>query len=362
MKFIATILTALFLSAGLLASPTWAVDAGQHDAEAVPLLQLRESFAGMADGLPPVADWVTDFSFDDAAAPVVRDGFLTTADPDHAAGGSYRIAQMGGDVTTVGAEFAFSSYTQVGGVLCLSIQATSIATDTPVPVSPVHLNVSPTEWRLDVNAEHGTGVEPISGGTFATPLASDGRTLHRVEINLDRAAGRVVLDLPDGRHVVEHPSLALPGAFVYVEPFKWPGLPLAGQANALVSSWWAATGEVQAQQPGEAIATTPAVSTLASPTTLAASALAAPSLRAKAQRDGWVRLAWNRNPAADATRVWMRKVGENRTAWTPLWADVAAPASSYRLRLKGGKVYQFKAAAVGATVSARSMVVKVRTR
>lgn len=235
MKHLLGTIAAALVASVLMAAPSHATAARD----------LHESFTALPDGATPVVDSVTDFSYNAAATPVVRGGFLTTATPDEADGGSYRIADLGADVSKLGAEFAFSPYTRAGGVLCLSIQAESIATMTHgVPVSPVHLIVSPTFWSLDVNVERGTEVEPTFSGTFARPLTADGATLHRVDVVLDRAAGRVVLDLPDGRHILEHPAFKLAGEFAYVEAFKSSSTPLPPQANALVSSWWASSGAV----------------------------------------------------------------------------------------------------------------------
>src|SRR3546814_10791835 len=91
-------------------------------------------------------------------------------------GGSYRIARLDADVTRVGATFAFTEHTMAGGLLCLSIQAGSIAEDGPVPVSPMHLVIHPNRWEIDVNSEAGTGVEGVTGGQFAERLISDGQT------------------------------------------------------------------------------------------------------------------------------------------------------------------------------------------
>lgn len=217
-------------------------------------VELHESFAEMPDG-PAPAESVTNFSGGrDAAAPYVRDGFLTTADPDRAVGGSYRIARLAGEVSRIGAEFAFTPHSAVGGVLCLSIQSGSIADTSPVvPASPVHFIVTPTGWALDVNRVAGESVERVASGDFAAPLASDGSTLHRVELVLDRVAGKLRITLPEQVLTFSHEAFALAGDHVYVEPFKSPlGGPIAEQTDALVRSWWADGGAVSVD--GEAVA------------------------------------------------------------------------------------------------------------
>lgn len=228
---------------------------------------LHESFSLVADGPAPSFAGtlpVTNYQSSPGATPHVRAGYLTTANPDEALGGSYRIANLGSDVTRVGASFAFTPHTARGGVLCLSIQAESIAVGDPVPLSPAHFVIGATGWSLDVNAEAGTGVDVLVGGKFDTPLASDGVTLHRIDVELDRAASKLRLTLPDGsRRTFTNAAFGLAGQHVYVEPFKSPqGGPLANQANALVSEWWADTAPVVVDESGEAVAiedATPAV-------------------------------------------------------------------------------------------------------
>jgi hypothetical protein len=215
---------------------------------AEPVLALHESFAAEPDGPAPTNMVGTEvpvsnfYKESSAAAPHVRNGFLTTAEPDTALGGSYRIAELDAEVTTVGASFAFTPYTRTGGLLCLSIQDDSIATAEPVPVSPLHFQISPTGWAVDVNAEAGTGVEPVVAHSFADPLTADGHTLHRVEIVLDRAAQAVRITLPDGTtETLTHEAFGLPGSHVYVEPFKVMASRAADRTDALVREWWADT-------------------------------------------------------------------------------------------------------------------------
>lgn len=270
-------------------------------ADPAPVLELRESFADVADGPAPTtlldgAAPVANHQLVDGSAPWVRDGFLTTADPDAAVAGSYRIARLGADVTRVGATFAFTEHTTAGGLLCLSIQAGSIAEDGPVPVSPVHLVIHPGGWEIDANAEAGTGVESVTGGRFAEPLVSDGRTLHTVEILLDRAAGVVRLSLPDGStETLVWSGFNLPGAHVYVEPFKTPGN-LGEKADALVREWWASSepvtlGAVAQPEPAPAV------------TEVEAQAPKAPR-KVRATRDGRrVVVTWREVADADRYRV-----------------------------------------------------------
>lgn len=207
--------------------------------------ELREAFGSMSDGAAPAAavtrQTTTNFSFYAGALPYIRDGFLSTTDPTTAQAGSYRIAQLTNPVLRVGARFAFSTYSVDGGLLALSIQATSISlkTEGQVPVCPMHLTISPTTWSLDVNDTDNTAVETVASGTFDVPLTADSTTLHTVEVVLDRDRQKCYVTFPDGDTVEFSDSrFALPGAYVYVEPFKTAGS-LSSKANALVREWWA---------------------------------------------------------------------------------------------------------------------------
>lgn len=208
-------------------------------------VELRESFTGMADGAPPTVaatrQSMTNFAYYAGAMPYVRSGLLSTTTPDSATAGSYRIAQLTGPVIRCGARFAFSPYTAPGGLLALSIQATSISTkaEGQVPVSPMHLTVSPTGWALDVNDTENTAVETVASGTFDAALTADSTTLHSVEALLDRDRQQCFVTLPDGETFVFSDSrFALPGTYVYVEPFKTAGS-LSTKTNGLVKEWWA---------------------------------------------------------------------------------------------------------------------------
>lgn len=254
------------LLATLAATLTLTISPAAAETPALPL-ELHEVFASVPDGPAPAtlvgtSTPVTNWQVSPGAAPYVRGGHLTTTDPATALGGAYRIAELGADVSYVGTEFVLTPETAEGGVLCLSIQADNIATDAgaDVPVSPVHLVVGSRQWYLDVNAEPNTRVENAFSGTFAQPLPTDGETVLRMDLVLDRSTSSLRLSLPDGSvRTLTHPGFALPGRFAYVEPFKTPGPPLAGQSNALVSSWWATTQPVAVVPPVPAVPVTPVV-------------------------------------------------------------------------------------------------------
>lgn len=209
-------------------------------------MELRENFEGAADGTPSTSaatgQTMTDYApAGSASVLTVTDGFLSTFDPPNASFGSYRIAQLTGDVVRVGARFAFTPWTVAGGVMCLSIQAASIATDPAVPVCPLHFQITPTDWKVDVNDTAGTAVETVAAGTFAAALTADTATMHSVEAILDRDRGTCHLSLPDGQQVTLTDSrFSLPGTWVYVEPFKSGGS-LTSKTSALIKSWWADT-------------------------------------------------------------------------------------------------------------------------
>lgn len=296
MKIAATLAGALFAIG--LASPAVA---STPDA-------VHEVFANVADGPAPAADGITNYGGPtQSTVPYVRDGYLTTTDPDAAVGGSYRIAELASDVTRVGASFAFTPFTVKDGALCLSIQGTSIAEGEPVPTSPVHLVVTPFGWSLDVNTEAGTGVEVFTGGKFATPLTTDGATQYRVEVELDRAHDTVRLSLPDGTvRTFAHEAFGQAGRFVYVEPFKSAlAGPAADQTDALVSEWWATSEPMQLA--ADAVEPTPAAPVAEAPVVVqpavVAVALTAPAGVKAVRKGGRVVVRWQAVDAAESYRV-----------------------------------------------------------
>lgn len=203
----------------------------------------RESFASVPNGAIPIPARVEHYWVDSAAAePWARNGFLSTKDPSLSQAGTYRIVSLGEDVVRIGARFAFTPWTAEGGVMCLSIQQTSIAHSPAVPISPLHLQVTPTSWTVDLNDTAGTGVEPLASGPLPRQLVADGATIYSAEAVLDRDRGRCYLWLPGGLKVtLSDPRFRLKGSYAYVEPFRMPsGAPTARTA-ALIREWWADT-------------------------------------------------------------------------------------------------------------------------
>lgn len=207
--------------------------------------ELREHFDGLPDGATPTnADTgqpMVDYEpFGGGNTFVIRNGRLTRLDHTVAMYGAYRIAELSRDVVRIGATFAFTPWTAHGGLLCLSIQETSIAENVAVPVSPMHLRLTPVDWAIDVNATAATEVEGVSSGTFREPLVADGVSLHTIEIIIDRQLGQCHLSLPNGAQVtLGDARFKLPGRFAYIEPFKGSSVDLPNQTEPLVKSWWA---------------------------------------------------------------------------------------------------------------------------
>lgn len=233
---------------------TWAAPTVAPDPNLAPLLsstmELREIFSGMPDGAPPAVSQTrqTMIDFYPAAAgaqPWIRNGFLTTKDPNNAQGGSYRIAQLTNNVIRVGCRFAISPFTGGGAVLALSIQETSISNTPSVPRSSMHLTLTNNSWTMDVNDTAGTGVEQVVNGFYET-LATDGVTLHTVEVIMDYDKSTCHILLPDGNIVsLTDPRFAIPGKFVYIEPFKSAGGNYSAMMNPLIREWWADSRSVE---------------------------------------------------------------------------------------------------------------------
>lgn len=329
-----------------LAAATLTLNAAPAQADVLPT-SFHESFAAMADGPPAESPSVTNFQYEPSAAPYVRNGYLSTLDPETADAGSYRIAHLGADVTRVEATFAFSDYEKAGGVLCLSIQATSIADGHPVPVSPMHFVVSPEGWWLDVNTEQGTGVETLAAKAHPEPLVADGETLHRVEVELNRDAKTVRLTLPDGsQRTFTNDAFGLPGSYVYVEPFKNPGIgPSGEQTDALVREWWADTtpvGDLGIPQivpvKGEPVtppvvieapAPTPIVVSPQGPVSAAVDAPGRPHRVRAAAKGKRIIVQWNPTAGAESYRV---KCGRRSKATQGTTAKIRSDATRCKVR------------------------------
>lgn len=215
---------------------------------AVPLLpspavartnSFRENFADLPDG--PLAEGQETWNFSPLGAnaqPWVRDGYLSARNPEWFEGGCYRGVRLDSAVREVGARFVLGPASQVGGLLCLSIQMGSLAQTHPViPTSPLHLTVDLDGWGLDVNAIPDLSVDHVTDGKFWRPLTPG--TLYTISATLNRS--QCTLRLPDGQTIVLYsPMFAKGGRYAYVEPFKAPGGGADLKSAAVVREWWAA--------------------------------------------------------------------------------------------------------------------------
>lgn len=102
----------------------------------------------------------------------------------------------GGTITQAAARFVFLPQGGTPGTFALIVSKTAL--DLPFGM---HLVVTPKEWNVGVWAPAGdaSGLTLLQGGTFASPLAQDGRTELAVRVTIDGA--RAGIELPDGNRV-----------------------------------------------------------------------------------------------------------------------------------------------------------------
>lgn len=140
------------------------------------------------------------------------------------------------------------------------------------------------------------------------------------------------------------------------EPFVASAPAVPGPHDPVSATSPAETPETPPSSPS-----TPAPTFVPSVETQQPESLEAPGLRARARRNGWVRLSWTRMDAG-GVRIWVRDVTA-RSRWTLLRKQVGQWPTSRRVHLPRGHVVKFRAAHVdGGEMSPLSRVVKVRTR
>jgi hypothetical protein len=238
--------------------------------------EFYDDYSGYADGALPATALTGQANSlhsatDATGLPRISGGYMTF-DPAAYLGG-YVSRQLEDSVVRIGASFAFTSWSTGGGLACIAvmeedIHATQLAGQ-GVPRSPFHLTVSPEAWGLDVFPTKGQPKVNVGGGVFATPLVSDGVTLHRVEGVIDRENKIVYLTLPDGsRKQFSNANFGIAARWIFDEPFKDTNG--AGKTLAKFRNFWADSRNMAAIPAAKANSTatalvTPVVSTLVMP-------------------------------------------------------------------------------------------------
>lgn len=202
-----------------------ALDARSARRKAAPF-EVNETFNQYANGaLTKTQTGIPIITYGATAAAVPRIEAGTLTFDTTAIAGGYSSVQLAAPATRAGASFFFDAGSAAGGVACIAIMekeiGASIGAGTGVPKSPMHLQITPTTWSLDVFITESSTPTTIAQGAFSTALATDGATIHSTEIVLDRINGKAYLTLPDG-NVIEaaSPHFKAPGTFVFWEPFR----------------------------------------------------------------------------------------------------------------------------------------------
>jgi hypothetical protein len=153
----------------------------------------------------------------------VEGGWLTNTGTAGTSTG-YSETQLSGNVSRIGAEFAFDTLTGTdnGAAATLVIwQASRVDTYPSVPAARCHLTVTRTTWTYGIWPSQGAGAQIVlATGGFATALAADGTTKHKVEVVID--GDTAYLQLPDGRTaiIVDSRIRTLAGAFACWEVYR----------------------------------------------------------------------------------------------------------------------------------------------
>lgn len=138
--------------------------------------------------------------------------------------GGYASVQLKESATRLGARFVFDAGTGSGLATMAAMEneiGASIGAGSGVPRSPLHFWVSPTGWSFDVFVTAGAAPTTLASGTFATPLASDGVTVHTAEVVLDQRNGVAFVTLPDGSVLkIVSTHIKRLARWVYWEPYR----------------------------------------------------------------------------------------------------------------------------------------------
>jgi hypothetical protein len=132
--------------------------------------------------------------------PRIASGFMTY-DPAANAGG-YASVKMEEPIVHMWGRFVLGPSTTSGGVVALIPWATDIGASQDlgfVSATAGHFVIGAESWVIGT-FPGGAGAQSILGsGTFATPLADDGATLHTMEMWLDPNEETAIIALPDGQ-------------------------------------------------------------------------------------------------------------------------------------------------------------------
>lgn len=152
----------------------------------------------MALGSPDLGPGAWAVIENDASARLsIIGGKLTNTATAAASRAGYASQTFTTNVRRIGGRFTLSPNTNPGGgVAAFVIWKTPLTNLAVLPDSPLHLIVSDIGWALEVY-ESGVPRTPAGGGnTFLYPLATDGLTVHEVDVAIDGTTA--IMRFPDG--------------------------------------------------------------------------------------------------------------------------------------------------------------------
>jgi len=170
--------------------------------------------------------------------PRVVSGKLTF---DVGADGGYASVRLARPVTYMQCRFTLQGGTTTSGVVGLIPWVTDIGASLDlgqVAQTPAHLVVGHASFILGTFDGGAAGLEQRYDGTFSPVLATDGTTVHTVEMWIDSKRGFIILKLPDNSmHLIHDEKFKVPGYFACIEPYRY--IPATDPLPAFVS--WAAS-------------------------------------------------------------------------------------------------------------------------
>ena len=171
-------------------------------------------------------------SIDPGSKPRIINGQLTfrPTGKNGPAAGYFQTDALERSVTRIGFRWIFSPATgKTPGIAAAAVTGElAHFIDGSSPVMPLHFIVERGGWNYSVAPERDKGgVEllSIASGAFNPPLAEDGKTIHSVEICVEKETA--TLSLPDGtEQTVRDPRIrAWASRFAFFEPFSSTGDP-----------------------------------------------------------------------------------------------------------------------------------------
>lgn len=172
--------------------------------------------------------------------PRIVSGKLTFAS---GATAGYASVELAEPVTYMQCRFTLSGGSTDTGVIGLIPWVTDIGLSIAAGVvaqTPAHLIVGPTRFILGTFDGGDTNLDQNYSRDFATALATDGTTVHSVEMWIDSKRGWIIVKMPDGvMQVLYDEKYKVPARFACIEPYRY--VPATDPLPAFIS--WSASSD-----------------------------------------------------------------------------------------------------------------------